>query len=353
MEDKSLFQRLKEAPIWGKRQSAAFMGTHIMIQRNLASSPFPPKFKGEASKEVLSLLKLSLLHAKTLEQPEYFPLSTLQAVEREFLMEHFLIPLETPYPDCHSAVILDQTGTFLALINGEDHLSLHFIDRALDWKEGWKRLNLLEEELSTQHHFAFSKRFGYLTSSLASAGTGLTLQAFLHLPLLIQLSQSDASLESALEGEILMSGLTGSDEFVGDLVILQNRYTIGLSEEHILEEVHRAAHLLLNKEEALRLKYQQQPPPQLLDKMSRALGLLRHSLLIETLEALKALSFIKLGIDLKLIHGLQDQEINALFFEMRRAHLLLDSKRPLGKEKLAQKRAEFLQSRLKELKFTP
>lgn len=349
MNNPSAFEHLKEHSIWEKSDTPIWMASSFFLQRNLSSAVFPQKMKGTESKQTLSILKDSLLDSSSLETPAFFEMEGLKTAEKEFILEHFLATVDSQNPECKSGVVVDKTGTFLATINGEDHLTLHSIDSHSGWKEAWKKLLAIEEELAEKHTFAYSPKFGYLTSQLANSGTALTVQAFLHLPCLIQLDQIDEVLIKELDEEVHACGLTGTDEFIGDIVIIQNRFTLGLTEDHILEAIHKTATKLATYEKTLRSHLRETPDALIVDKISRAIGLLKHSYQIETKEALNALSFIKLGIDLQWIEGLTDHDLNRIFFEVRRGHLSLSNEEELSKEKLAQKRAEFLQSALKPI----
>ena len=349
MKEPSPFQTLKEHSIWEKSDTPIWMASSFFLQRNLSSSMFPQKMKEPDSLQALTTLKQALLSSPSLEAPSFFEMEELRTAEREFILEHFLATNESQNPECKSGVVIDNTGTFLAMINGEDHLTLHSIESHSAWKEAWKKLAEIEAELAENHSFAYSHKFGYLTSHLSNSGTALTVQAFLHLPCLIGLDQIDDILASELDEEVQASGLTGTDEFVGDIVIIQNRFTLGLTEDHILEGIHKTATKLTGHEKVLRTQLLDTPDALIVDKISRAIGLLKHSFQIETKEALNALSFIKLGIDLNWIDGLTDQDLNRIFFEVRRGHLSLSLNEEISKEKLAQKRAEFLQSVLKPI----
>ncbi|NRA89950.1 MAG: hypothetical protein HRU43_02320 [Simkaniaceae bacterium] len=349
MSGASPFDILKENSIWEKSASSIWMASSFYLQRNLASNVFPPKLSASESLQVLISLEKTLLSSPTLKNPSFFQIEELQTEQKEFILEHFLAVIDSQNPECKSGVVIDETGNFLAMINGDDHLSLQYIDSNSKWKDTWKTLANIEAEIGKHHTFAYSNRFGYLTSLLSNSGTALTVQAFLHLPALIQLDQIDEVLIKEIDDEVIASGLTGTDEFIGDIVIIQNRFTIGLTEDHILEEIHKTATKLAHTEKLLRSHLIDSPDALIVDKISRGIGLLKHSFQIETKEALNALSFIKLGIDLKWIDGITDQDINKIFFQIRRGHLLLLQDPTLPKEKLSQKRAEFLQSAIKPI----
>ena len=343
------FLQLKENSFWEKSDTPIWIASSFFLQRNLASDPFPKKMDSGSSQKILGALKQSLLATTSLDTPQFFEFDSIKTAEKEFLLEHFLATCDSHNPECKSGLVIDKSGTFLAMINGEDHLVLHSIESHSGWKNAWKKLAEIEEQLAKSHTFAYSHKFGYLTSQLTNSGTALTVQAFLHLPCLIELDQIDEFLIKELDDEVQSSGLSGISDFIGDIVIIQNRFTLGLTEDHILEAVHKTANKLVSYEKTLRTHLKETPDALILDKISRAIGLLKYSYQIDTKEALNAISFIKLGIDLKWIEGLTDQDLNKIFFEVRRGHLSLSAKEEISQEKLAQKRAEFLQSALKPI----
>lgn len=349
MKEPNPFVDLKEKSFWEKSDTPIWIASSFFLQRNLSSQPFPMKMTATESEATLSALKQSLMKTSHLNIPIYYDMSELKTWEREYLLEHFLATCDCNNTDCKSGVVIDQTGSFLAMINGEDHLVLHSIDAQSDWKQAWQRLSEIEAELAKNHTFAYSHKFGYLTSELANSGTALTVQAFLHLPCLIHLDQIDEVLLKELDDEVQVSGLTGQSDFIGDIVIIQNRFTIGLTEDHILDGVHKSATKLMNLEKLLREGLKEKPDAIIVDKVSRAIGLLRHSYQIDTKEALSALSFIKLGIDLEWMTGLSDKEINAILFGVRRAHIALHYQGNTSNDELPHKRAEFLQEALKPI----
>ncbi|MCB1083086.1 MAG: hypothetical protein KDK61_02150, partial [Simkania sp.] len=235
------FLQLKKNSFWEKSDTPVWIASSFFLQRNLASDPFPHKMDSGNSQRILGALKQSLLSSEYLENPQFFEFDAIKTTEKEFLLEHFLTTYESQNPECKSGLVIDKSGTFLAMINGEDHLVLHSIEAHSGWKEAWKKLVDIEDYLAKNYPFAYSNKFGYLTSQLANSGTALTVQAFLHLPCLIELDQLDEVLIKDLDEEVQVNGLSGTYDFIGDIVIIENRFTIGLTEDHILEAVHKTA----------------------------------------------------------------------------------------------------------------
>ena len=139
----------------------------------------------------------------------------------------------------------------------------------------------------------------------------------------------------------------------GDLIIIQNNFAIGLSEEAILHAIQTAATKLIGAEKTMRAHLQEEQNKEIKDQISKAFGLIVHSFQLETKEALDLLSLMKLGLALGYVSGVSDGKLNELFFKCRRGHLsrlFSDVKEP---KEIAQKRADFLQQELQGITLSP
>ena len=340
---------IKEKSMWKRNSSPIWMASYFHLRRNLSSNLFPNKMDSRESHIILATLKQSLMHTSQLGTPTFYDMNTIHSWEKEYILEHFWTTCNKRDAEFKSGMIVDQSGTFLAILNGEDHLILHTIDTQSDWKQTQNKLFLIEAELSNNHSFAYSPQFGYLTSTPSNSGTAFTVQAFLHLPALIHLNQIEEVLVKEIDDSIRAKGLREKKWFIGDILVIENRYTLGITENHILEEVHQSATKLINLEKTLRNDLIEMPPSEIINQTSRAIGLLKYAHEIELEEALSALSFIKLGIDLKWVSGLSDQDINPILFGISRAHLTFLNNKPIIHDQLTQKRAKFLQKALKSI----
>ena len=82
------------------------------------------------------------------------------------------------------------------------------------------------------------------------------------------------------------------------------------------------------------------------DKVARAWAVLIHSYQIEPQEALNAIALVKLGCNLNWIKGIKIEQLNELFFNCRRGHLLGQFKETPKPEDIPHKRAEFIHKSL-------
>jgi protein arginine kinase len=330
---------------WEKEINPIWLATRFLLQRNLSKYNFPPKLDERSFQQTLGILKAPLLASPQLQKPTFLNTQELTALEKEFLCEHFFCLEGFPNTLDGQGFIVDESGQFFAQINMKNHLQIQVNDCLGSWEKTWNTLSQIETEIGSSVDFAFNPKFGYLTAEPRYSGTGLTVQAYLHLPALIHTGQLQETLQKQKEDGIQVAGMGGNlEEIVGDLVIISNTCTLGINEETIVHSVNSMAMKLMAIEKMLRSHLQGENPTAIKDQVSRAYGLLLHSYQLQTKEALNALSLLKLGLHLDWIGGITDAQLNTLFFQCRRAHLLqaLDQTQLTDPQEVARKRAEYL-----------
>ncbi len=351
MPKKSVLPKsLLEHTPWENTETPIWLASVFIIRRNLSRYPFPQKMNGKQSEITLKILKETILQSKMLDNPIFFKADTLNPTEREYLLEYFLLSDEMQSLQEEQGFFLEDSRSLFIQINQKDHLSFYCIDCGSDWKNSWKKLSGMESSLSNHVEFAYNPKFGYLTSNQQTCGTAFQIHTYLHIPSIIHSNALTASLQSIGEQDIEVKGISGNlEEIVGDLILLQNRYTLGVSEETILHQVHTFATKLMQTEKECRKKILEKEPAIIKDKVSRAYGLLNHSYQLEIKETLSALSLLKLGIDLNWIRGITHPQINDLLFKCRRAYLLVAEDNHLTQEEVSHKRSELLHRYLKNV----
>ncbi len=83
------------------------------------------------------------------------------------------------------------------------------------------------------------------------------------------------------------------------------------------------------------------------DKVSRAYGTLCSATMMTSEETMELLSYIRLGINLKLVEDIGIQTVNELFIHTQQAHLQKLMGAPLDGEERNAARARYLRTRLK------
>lgn len=346
---------LTEQNPWNDNSNAIWLGSHVTLIRNLDKFNFPGKLSTDKRKQIISLVNRELTSSQHLKNPKLIQAEEMPPIEKEFLMEHFLSLLSLHQAHAGEAFILDETAEFLAVLNLKDHLHLSCIDSKEELENTWDRLVKIESDLAKSINFAFSPKFGFLTSDPKQCGTGLIVTIFLHLPSLRHANLIEEILKKNKEESAEQAGLQGDPrDIIGNIVAFHNSFTLGLTEENILYAMRSLATKLVVEEKSLRQQFRQRSEPEqaeLKDKVSRAYAILLHSYQIEAVEALDALSLLKLGLDFSWLQGTTHRELNRLFFAVRRAHLLCRHGKTTTPELLPHKRAEFIHQTLSGLEL--
>lgn len=327
---------MSEKTPWTSAQNSIWLSTQFSCRRNLIGYPFSEKCDLRQKAQLEDVLTAALLKIPELANGQKRPLATLSPLQREQLAEQQIYPMS---PKEREKPTLISSESASALLHANDHLTLQI--RNTNFQTASATLQNAERILTDLLPFAFHSRFGYLTADSAHCGTALEAVAYLHLPALIHTKQE-------LPAQFKLSSLPGmGEDYPGDIVLVQNRYTLGLTEEEILKEIFTGCTNLMSKEQQLRENLNPEQEAHLKDLVSRSFGLLTHSYELQIEETLEALSHIKLGLNKNWISGVEESLINDLLFHCQKAHLLLSFSETIPLKELPQKRATFLHEKIK------
>ncbi len=344
---------LSEKNSWKENDNTVWLSTSLSLFRNINKFNFPGKLTTEKQKGVVGLITESLLKKSTSEKFFVCKAEDLGPYDKEYIGERFLSTEGYNQAHAGEAFILDEKGEFLATINVRDHLHLQLIDTRREPEKQWNRLVRMETALGSSLSYAFSSRYGFLTADRDLCGTAMQMRVFLQLPALIHTELIDDILNETADESIMITGLHGNPtEVVGDILVVKNNYTLGVTEENIISNIQSFAGKLILKEYATRKEIKSTQNSEIKDRVSRAYAILIHSYQIEAVEALNALSLVKLGVDFGWITGINAAALNNLFFTCRRAHLLCNFTEEIAQENLAHKRSEFIRESFKDVRLT-
>jgi protein arginine kinase len=315
---------LKTAPFWNEVTQPNTIACGIRLMRNLQHFAFVSKLEPQAKAQILKFIASALKECPILHSIKLIEAKEASGEDKELLIERFPFLEGINQANQNEVFAFDSTGRFLALINLKEHLELHFVAPGEKLDELLTKAAEIESCLGKSLEFAFHQRFGFLSADPRQCGTALVANVILHLPALIQTGTFETLIKQHLQGNILINGIQPIG-FSADLVLLQNNQTIGFTEETIISELQSLVSRLVVAESSLCRKLQETPDPQLMDKVSRAFGLLRHSYLLDTIESMQALSLVKLGIELHWIEGISFDQIHQLLMGSQRLHLKMQT----------------------------
>lgn len=339
---------------WNHNDNGIWLASTISLYRNIEKFKFPVKLDADRQKQIIAALSKELLSNQQLSDPKLIRADEVNSLQKEYLVEHFLTTQSFHQAHSGEAFVVDSSGEFLAALNVRDHIQLEFIDCRGELESMWNKLVQIESALGKSVSYAFSPKYGFLTSDFNVCGTGLQVSVFLQLPGLVHTETVDEALEKLADEALSVSGIQGNPtEIIGDVIVVSNNYTLGLTEENIIALLRSFTTKMLVEEHGARAKIlHDENNAEIKDRVSRAFGILIHSYQIEAVEALNAISLLKLGVELGWMNGVSVRELNSLFFNCRRAHLLHQYGEKIKQEEIPHKRAEYIHKSLKDVKLT-
>ena len=147
-----------------------------------------------------------------------------------------------------------------------------------------------------------SREWGYLNTAITNLGTGLKASMMLHLPALAMSGLIKRAVKASAQLGLSIRGFfSESMESLGDMYIIANEITIGLSEKEIIGNLGRIAVQLAGYENRTREELMEKRRVDMEDRVFRAWGLLTWCRYVTHREAIESLSALRLGVSLGLI----------------------------------------------------
>ena len=308
------------------------ISSRIRFARNLQNEMFPLRAKDSVlcgiRDEIMAAIR-SVGKARRIRFCE-FNMDELSALDRQFLLERHLISREFLNPRHGAALATSrEQGTFI-MVNEEDHLRIQVLAPGFQLKKLQERIDKLDDQLSEHLSFAFDSKLGYLTSCPSNLGTGMRASVMLHLPGLVLTEQIQPVFQGISKLGLAARGFFGEgSNNLGNLFQISNQSSLGESEKTILERINTVISQIILHEKKARATLLAGKREFLLNHVSRAYGLLKHSYLISGDEALAALSALRLGVDMKMFRSVDIHTVNDLFLRVQTAHLQKYSEREL------------------------
>ena len=296
--------------------------SRIRLARNLRDTPFPGWASTEQRSAIFQRLTESANTLSSLKNGFSTELSDLDQHEKQLLVERHLISRELAARSGGCGVSISKNQSLSILFNEEDHLRLQYILPGLQLKRAWTTLNKIDSELESRLSYAYDNRLGYLTSCPTNLGTGMRASAMLHLPGLVLDGAMEQVFRAADQLKLTIRGLYGEGTApTGNLFQLSNQSTLGEKEELILERLKRVVQDIAKQEFNARQRILKNDPTAIADKVCKAYGILKYSMLMPSHEAFEHISILRLGTTLGLLEQTVLPKLNELTLNIQPAHL--------------------------------
>lgn len=292
------------------------ISTRARLVRNLADFPFPSKMSSDDKSRVQSLVYDAFSGE---ENWRFLEMQGISEPGKQILRDKNVLDEE-----CQAAVINYGDESSSCLVNGNDHIKISAFVAGLDFEKVMEKVYKTDEFLQQKLQFAASIDFGYLTSQIKDCGTGLKFSARVFLPSIVLSDQFDSIISLVRSKKMSIKPVFKSEQIADFSNCLFDVTTISCAEGTELDQlagIYSIVSVILKKERKIRSKFADNNPTVVLNFFKQSYARAMYSLLLSYEEAVSIISAVKWGLQLKLIKGISEHELNGLYFRVKDGHL--------------------------------
>jgi len=303
-------------------ESDIVISSRIRLARNLVGYPFPIRATEQDRRLVRDTINKTAADVLSKNDYHFVDIQTLSPLDKEYLFERQLISRELVETERTHAALLDRQERFCVMINEEDHVRIHATGGGFVLRQVWEQIDQIDNQLGSELDYVFHEKYGFLTTSATNVGTGMKIYMVLHLPALTITNEMDKVVRALQKNNLAVRGLRGAGmQALGDCYQISNRVTMGKSEEELIVKMIDLIPQIANYERQARNFLLKSRRESILDRCSRAVGVLRTARTISGLETMTHLSSLRLGIHTGLLDGFDISTVNTLLLYTQPAHL--------------------------------
>ncbi len=336
----------KRVPYWLAEdgpERGIILSSRVRLGRNLHNIPFTSRATFSDLTEVQKRFVKIRSRIEGMNPSLYIETEKLPTFERRILAERQLIGVSSIENGSHKAILTRRDERASIILNEEDHLRLQSIHPGLQLDSALEIVEKIDIDLENYFKFAYSDRFGYLTTCLTNTGTAMRASILIHLPALV-LTREIAKVFKALSHlGLTVRGFYGEgSDVMGNLFQVSNQVTLGASRGDIIANLDRAALKIIEYEKKARKFLVENAPDALEDKAWRGLGELKSARLLTWRDVVNISSVIRLGRNLNIFNKPDVSLINRILFFSQPAHLQVIAGRNLDSGSRDRFRADYI-----------
>ena len=322
------------------------LSSRIRLARNIEKLNYPNRAKPE-EKAAVTKRVIETLSRQEQVKLHYMDVNDLPVLERELMVEKHLISPIHAQEGSEKGIFLADQENICIMINEEDHIRIQVLMPGLQLGKAWEIAGELDDLLEEKLDYAFSEKWGYLSTCPTNTGSGLRASVMVHLPALNLTNNIAKMLGAVSQLGLAVRGLYGEgSESVGNIYQISNQLTLGHSEHDIIDNLKGVTKQIIDQEKQARQLLLQKMEFKVKDQFRRSLGLLKYAYQISSQESMKLLSNVKLGIDMGIIDDVDSGVLSELMVLIRPAHIQKIEGKELDETARDIKRAELIQARL-------
>ena len=325
----------------------------VMLARNFADFNFPSKLSAEDATKVVEEMRSYTQELGNRLENDYYScrMEKLSNADKDALIESHAITPSLKRKKDPAGLILSDDESESIMINDDDHVHIQVIRPGYNLRGAFKRANVIDDFIDSKKQYCYSEKYGYLTSKLQDAGTGLHASYMLSLPGITMGGKVDILQEEISRFDVTLKGIYGEgSKSAGFIFQVSNRKTLGISENEILENLEQVTAQIVDIEKRMRQGVVNNIRGELTDRVYRSYGVLKYAKNLAQKDAMVLLAQLKLGSDCGIINIKGGgAALHRLMIEMQPGNLQAICKKSMGSTQRDEQRAKYVNEHLPEL----
>lgn len=299
------------------KDSDVVVNCRIMFSRNLRNYRFNVKNTDEIQEienEIKSKLQGLGYNLK------FIKIKDLEELTKQSYIEKGLID-EATIKNENTSILINDDENICIVLNSQDHIEIQVFNSGMELESAFNLAREIDNKFDKTFDIAKSKKYGYLTSSPLNVGTGLRSEITVHLPGLT-MTGNIRKVANAMNnfGLSFNSKYVNGQESIGDIYRIENKQTLGISEDTIIKNLNAIIDKVIEQERVAR-SILGKNQIELEDMVYRDFGILVNARKLKWKEAIKLMSNVKMGVDMGVIKELSDDDVAKICFYMKPANL--------------------------------
>ena len=312
------------------QQVDTVLSSRVRLARNLEDYPFDMRLDSQKATELIDKVG-GLLEKNGFENIDF---STLSAPETGSYLEKHYVSREFANKKTPHALMLNSSCGLAIMLCEEDHMRIQCILPGLALEEAFKSAVAVDDMIDKEFPLAYDETLGYLTHCPTNLGTAMRASVMMFLPALTMAGRIDSLAKGLSKIGLTIRGFYGEGtDAQGCIYQISNQVTLGITEEDTLKKLNDVVKQITENENELRALITPEKNPQIVDKICRAEGILRHAYMLSSKEFLSYYADVRLGLTLGIVQGIEYQTLDSLLVEMMPYHLALNQKKQAMSEK--------------------
>ncbi|MEN3045564.1 MAG: ATP--guanido phosphotransferase [Candidatus Hydrothermales bacterium] len=315
----------EKLPFWLRFVSPSYsdivLSIRLRLARNLKAYHFPLFIDEEKKVQIFNLLKDALFSIDKLKNLEIYEIGELERIEKDFLVERHLISRDLLKGGRGSGLVIDMEERISIMLNEEDHLRIQVFYPGFMFEEAFMKIMEIDDLIGSTLEYAYSKKYGFLTSCLSNVGTGFRVSCLLHLPISFISGKIQDIFKFAITNDVTVRGYYGEgSEVMGNIFQFSSLRTFGKSEEDILSNFKNVVYRIIEIEREEREKFLKNSRDFIEDRVFRTIGIIKNARFLTSREVMEYASHLRLAAGMNIL-DISIEKINEIMLLNQPAHL--------------------------------